>query len=65
MSFNSVAYLAHEERLLEPDHRIITGNHKRYHEIKRELVVTLPGPVWISEQEDNERQDEYLKKHNV
>ncbi len=30
MSFNSKAYLAHEQRLLEPDSVIVRGNGKRY-----------------------------------
>jgi hypothetical protein len=51
--------------LLEPDERIITGNHKRYHELKRELVKTLPGPDTRTEAEIERAEDEYLKTKGV
>jgi len=30
MSFNSAAYLAYQERLLEPGSVLVKGNHRRY-----------------------------------
>ena len=53
--------------LLEPDEVIAHGNNKRYGELKKERV--LPGPVYIPvyipEEEDNRRQDEYLASHGI
>jgi len=62
MSFNSKAYLADRERLLEPDTVLIKGNRKKYEPIKVPPMVVYPV---ISEYEQNRREDEYLKKHNV
>lgn len=49
---------------LEPTDIIITGNRKRYHEIKKEFVLTKP-PVVLSEEEDTRQQDEYLKLKGI
>jgi len=50
---------------LEPPNEIIrTGNHKRYKPIKDPFAGRKPDPV-ISEEEDNRRQDDYLKSKGV
>lgn len=60
----SRAYDMWVHKQLEPTDIIITGNRKRYHEIKKELILGKP-PVKLSEAEDNRLQDEYLKSKGI
>jgi len=60
-------YYIHQQ--LEPTDILITGNAKRWGllplpERKRILDVSLPQP-YESEQENNERQDDYLKSKGI
>lgn len=50
---------------LEPDDKIITGNQKRYHEIKKHIVLPNPSPDNRTEAEIEKAQDEYLKRHGI
>ena len=51
------------EKQLEPDNILVTGKHKR--EPRRVIPVQKPGPVKLTEEEDNRRQDEYLRMCGV
>ena len=54
---------------LEPDNKTsslggsIYGTDKNK-EVKRDIVVTIP-PIELTEEEDNKRQDEYLKSKGI
>lgn len=50
---------------LEPDDKVITGNHKRYHEVKKHIVLPNPSPDFRTEQEIEAAEDEYLKKYGI
>jgi len=66
MSYNSKAFLADRERLLEPDSIIIKGNRKWHQPVINVYQVAKNQQYeQLSEAEDNARQDEYLKKHGV
>ena len=65
MSFASKQYFAYEERLLEPDSRIIMGNAKRIHEVKRSIVIRNPSPDNRTQEEIYRMEDEYLKIKGV
>lgn len=60
MSFNSKAYLAYSERLLEPD--ILRGTQRRYKELKHPAPVLKPYPE-ISEYERARREDEWIEQN--
>ena len=62
----SRAYEYYIHRLLEPDDKIITGTRRRYKEIKPVQPVHVVKPLpFLTEEEDNRRQDEYLKRHGI
>lgn len=63
MSFNSKAYLADRERLLEPHTVLIKGTRRRYHEISKQLVLQKPDTR--TELEIEAMEDEFLKQHNI
>ena len=63
MSFNSKAYLAYEERLLEPDSVIITGRFKRDKKYPDYKFPKLPPK--LSEKEHDRLQDLYLKSKGI
>lgn len=69
MSYSSRLYQREEQmwvhQQLEPDDRIITGNHKRYHEIKKHIVLPNPSPDFRTDAEQEAAQDEYLKSKGV
>lgn len=65
MSFASKQYFAYQERLLEPDSRIIMGNAKRIHEVKRSVVIRNPSPDNRTLEEIERMEDEYLKSKGV
>lgn len=65
MSFSSKQYFAYEERRLEPDARIVTGTHRRWHEVKRNIVLVNPSPDNRTEQEIQEQEDAWLASHGV
>ena len=48
------------EKQLEPDDILVTGKHKR--EPRRVAPVLPPPDPYITEEEDNRRQDEYLRR---
>ena len=51
------------EKQLEPDNILVTGKYKRE---RRRGVPVLPAPdPYITEEEDNRRQDEYLRRCGV
>jgi len=50
---------------LEPTDRIIMGNSKRIHEIKRNIVMPNPSPDYRSEQQIQDDEDKYLAAHGV
>jgi hypothetical protein len=59
MSFNSIAFLAYHERLLnEP----VTGT-KRYREPQRAKYIFPVQPVELSEYERARREDENIERH--
>jgi len=60
MSYASKQYFAYEERRLEPESVIITGTRRRYHEIKRNVVITNPSPDNRTEAEIERAEDEWL-----
>jgi len=60
MSYASKQYFAHEERRLEPESVIITGTRRRYHEIKRNVVIVNPSPDNRTEAEIERAEDEWL-----
>lgn len=51
------------EKQLEPDNILVTGKHKR--EPRRVAPVLPPPDPYITEEEDNRRQDEYLRRCGV
>ena len=61
MSFNSKAYLAYCERLLEPD--ILRGTQRRYKNIRRTPVEVLQPIIEVSEYERARREDEWIELH--
>ena len=65
MSFSSKQSFAYQERLLEPDSRIIMGNAKRIHEVKRSVVIHNPSPDNRTQEEIERMEDEYLKSKGV
>jgi len=62
MSFNSAAYLAYHERLLEPDSVLIRGSQK-WHKpiIVQHAKIAEPLPDYRTEEELERMEDEYLK----
>lgn len=56
-------YWVHQQ--LEPTDKIITGNHKRIHEVKKQIVMPNPSPDYRTEQEIEAAEDEYLKSHGI
>jgi phage FluMu gp28-like protein len=50
---------------LEPDDKIITGNAKRIHEVKKHIVLPNPSPDFRTDAEQEAAQDEYLKRHGI
>ncbi len=64
MSYNSKAYLAYEERRLQPDTALIKGNH-RWHQPIVIKHAKLPPPDLRNEDDIEKMEDEYLKKYNV
>ena len=65
MSFSSKQYFAYQERLLEPDSRIIMGNAKRIHEVKRSVVIHNPSPDTRTQEEIERMEDAFLLSHRV
>lgn len=65
ISFNETAYEAWKQQQLEPDHRIITGTHRRWHEVKRNIVLPNPSPDNRTEAEIEKAEDEYLRSKGV
>ena len=65
MSFASKQYFAYQERLLEPDSRIIMGNAKRIHEVKRSIVIRNPSPDTRTLEEIEMMEDAFLLSHRV
>jgi len=60
MSFNSKAYLANEERRLEPD--VLRGTQRRYNGLKQPVPVLKPYPE-VSEYERARREDEWIEQN--
>lgn len=60
----SRAYDYYIHTLLEPNDKIITGTRRRYTEVKKELVLTLPADN-RTEEELERAEDEYLKRNGV
>jgi len=60
MSFNSKAYLAYEERRLEPD--ALHGSQRRYKELKQPVPV-LKLYQEVSEYERSRREDEWIEQN--
>lgn len=65
MSYSSKQYFAYEERRLEPESVIITGTRRRYHEIKRNVVIVNPSPDNRTEAEIERAEDAWLKSKGV
>lgn len=65
MSYSAKQYFAYEERRLEPDARIVTGTHRRWHEVRRNIVLVNPSPDNRTEAEIEKAEDEYLAAHGV
>jgi len=65
MSYASKQYFAYEERRLEPESVIITGTRRRYHEIKRNVVITNPSPDNRTEDEIERSEDEWLGERGI
>ena len=65
MSYSARQYFAYQERLLEPDSRIIMGNAKRIHEVKRSVVIRNPSPDNRTQEEIEMMEDEYLANNGV
>lgn len=61
MSFNSKAYLAYEERRLEPD--TVHGTQKGYPALRRTPVEVLQPYPELSEYERARREDENIEAH--
>ena len=61
MSFNSKAYLAYEERLLEPD--VLRGTQRRYKDLRRTPVEVLQPYPELSEYERARREDEWIEQN--
>lgn len=65
MSYASKQYFAYEERRLEPESVIITGTRRRYHEIKRNVVIVNPSPDNRTEDEIERSEDEWLGERGI
>lgn len=65
ISFNESAYQAHIHSLLEPESVIITGTRRRYHEIKRNVVIVNPSPDNRTEDEIERSEDEWLGERGI
>lgn len=65
MSYSAKQYFAHHERLLEPTAIIITGTHRRWHEVRRNRVLVNPSPDNRTEAEVREQEDVWLAEHGV
>ena len=50
---------------LEPADIIITGNHKRYHELRKEYVMPKVAPDTRTPEQIEDAEDEYLERHGV
>lgn len=61
MSFNSKAYLAYEERRLEPD--VLHGTQRRYKDLRRTSVDILQPYPEVSEYERYKREDEWIEQN--
>lgn len=65
ISFNETAYEAWKQQQLEPDHRIITGTHRRWHEVRRNIVLPNPSPDNRTEEQIEAEEDIYLANRGV
>lgn len=66
MGFNSKAFLADRERLLEPDQ--VHGTRKsKWHQDQHTVhtVLVLPPPEYRTEQELQDIEDDHLAKHGI
>jgi len=66
MSYNSAAYLADRERLLEPDSIIIRGSQK-WHKpiIVQHAKIAEPQPDYRTAEDIERMEDEYLNSKGV
>jgi len=66
MSFNSAAYLAYQERLLEPDSVLVKGNH-RWHQpiVTQHAKIAEPLPDYRTEEDIERMEDDYLKERGA
>jgi len=65
MSYSAKQYFAYEERRLEPTAAIITGTHRRWHEVRRNIVLPNPSPDNRTEQQIEAEEDIYLTNRGV
>ena len=56
-------YWIHQQ--LEPDDKIVRGNYKRIHELKRNIVIKSPSPDFRTQAQIEVDEDEYLQRHGV
>ena len=64
MSYNAKQYLDYEERRLEPELQL-RGTYRRWPELRKPEPELIKPMKRLSEEEDNKRQDEFLKRHGV
>lgn len=50
---------------LEPTDKIVMGNHKRIHEVKKNIIIKNPSPDFRTEKQIKAAEDEYLKKYGI
>lgn len=65
ISFNETAYEAWKQQQLEPGQRIITGTHRRWHEVRRNIVLPNPSPDNRTVEQVEMMEDEYLKSKGI